>query len=291
MKDRLQFETRARSAGLRFCTLGLALVLFIVASLAASPADAAGISIVNVSSTGSSVSELAVGDILTVELVANNDTNLEIYGIGISAFGYEGSLEMVGVEAVSSIFNTTVLSDGTPIGGFETNYANRGLEAVLDGTLRTALYLSADLSPHTGDGSFDLGLRGTPISEGDVHFRISFRATSLLDTTELEVIFDANSAIGDAVVGTQGILLPFERSTLRVAVLGDPDYVAPPGDDGEEPGGSTGGGGGQPGGGTGGSGGNGGSTGGGGVVGAVPEPAGALLFAAGLLTIRLAGRR
>src|SRR5690606_13893042 len=55
----------------------------------ASRAEAAGISIVNVSSTGSSTSDLAVGDILTVELVANNDTHLEIWGFGLIAWGYD----------------------------------------------------------------------------------------------------------------------------------------------------------------------------------------------------------
>ncbi len=200
--------------------------------------------------------------------MANNDTNLEIYGIGISAIGYEAGLDMIGAESVSSLFNTTVLSDGTALGGFDTNYASRCLECTVAGTLRTMLFNSVSLSPHTGDGSLDLGLGGSSIADGDVHFRISFQATSLLDTTELELAFGVHRSVADVVVGQGGSLLPFENATWRVAVLEDPNASADPGT------------------GEGGSG-----AGGGGIVGAVPEPGAALLFAAGLLTMRLAGRR
>ncbi len=247
-------------------------------------AEAAGISVVNVSSTGSSVSELAVGDILTIELVANNDTHLDIYGMGLIAWGYDvdadgladDGLRMVSVESVSSIFNSTVLGSGAVVGGIPDVFAShpnapREQEIPSRNTgLQTYLSLAVSLTPANGDGSLDIGLGGASIADGDIHFRIAFQATSRLDATEITLNFgigDPTATLGNGptrgqvVVGDRGIFLPFENDTLRVMILGDP------GD------------------GTGTAGGN------GGAVGAVPEPGAAILFIAGILTAGLARRR
>lgn len=101
----------------------LALVLLL--PFFAGRADAAGISIVNVSSTGASTSSLAVGDVLTVDLVANNDTHLDIYGMELVAFGYDvdangvadDGLRMVSVSGIGSIFNAVAVPSVGSFGG------------------------------------------------------------------------------------------------------------------------------------------------------------------------------
>ncbi len=277
-------------------------------ALSTGRADAAGISIVNVTSTGSSTSTLAVGDILTVDLVVNNDTNLDIYGIGLIAFGYDADedgvaddgLRMIGAESTASIFNTTVISSGQVFGGLPDFTHNNPYprEHSLGSTgLQTQLTNAISLTPSNGDGSLDIGVGGESIANGDVHFRISFQATSLLDGTELTLNFGigdptatgAEPNRGQAVVGYRGAFLPFENASLRVAILEDPNAIPDPGtggsgsgdgSDGEDDeddegsgtdGGSGGSGGSDPGSGTGGgtgtgetgTGGTGGETGGG----------------------------
>jgi hypothetical protein len=262
---------------------GLAWLLF----LAAGRADAAGISIVNVSSTGASTSALAVGDVLTVDLVANNDTHLDIYGLELVAFGYDvdangvadDGLRMVSVSTIGSIFNSVAVPSVGSFGGLD-NFAaswtywetiNRPYQLPAS-ELFTVFFRGGSLSPSTGDGTLDVGIGGRLIRDGDVHFRISFQATSVLDTRSIDLTFGVSYGESapiwgvsgprpaDGVIGTGGIFLPFENDTLRLAILADP--------------GSAGGAGAAS-----------------GAVGAVPEPAAALLFAAGLLTARLAGRR
>jgi hypothetical protein len=221
---------------------GLAWLLF----LAAGRADAAGISIVNVSSTGASTSTLAVGDVLTVDLVANNDTHLDIYGLELLAFGYDvdangvadDGLRMAGLASTDAIFNTTVIDDVGSFGGLPHLRGTRGAEVNYPRAgLQTYLFRSISLTPASGDGSLDVGIAGGLIRDGDVHFRISFQATSLLDTRTIDLTFGlsnpAGSPIpgacrslrGDAVVGTGGICHPFENETLRLSILADPDFV------------------------------------------------------------------
>ncbi len=238
----------------------------------AGQAAAAGISIVNVSSTGASTSSLAVGDILTVDLVANNDTNLDIYGIELLAFGYDvdangladDGLRMVGVSSTDSLFNTTVIDGVGSFGGLTHLRSPRGPElSYASAGLQTYLFRSISLTPANGDGLLDVGIAGGLIREGDVHFRISFQATSRLDAAEIDLTFGisapggsptpVSTPRGDAVVGARGVMYPFENDTLRVRILADP--------------------------------------GAGGGVPAVPEPGAALLFAVGLATAHFARRR
>jgi hypothetical protein len=274
---------KARPIRMRFPFVTLVSLL----SFVAGRADAAGISIVNVSSTGASTSTLSVGDILTIDLVASNETHLDIYGLELLAFGYDvdangvadDGLRMAGLASTDALFNTTVIDDVGSFGGLPNLRGTRGAEFNFPGAgLQTYLFRSVSLTPASGDGSLDVGVGGGLIGDGDVHFRISFQATSLLDTRTIDLTFglsnpagspipgQCRSLRGDAVVGTGGICHPFENDSLRVAILADPDLVP-------DSGGGTGG------------------TGGGGAVGAVPEPGAALLFAAGLLTFGLARPR
>jgi hypothetical protein len=251
---------KPRPIRLRLPFLALASLIAFVAGRA----EAAGISIVNVSSTGASTSSLAVGDVLTVDLVVDNDTNLDIYGIGLGAYGYDANgnrladdgLRMIGVTAAASVFNTTVVGPGQVFGGLNNVVSPGGREITqLGSSLHTQFLQAISLSPASGDGSLDIGIGGRAIADGDVHFRILFQAISLPNAAELTLTFGTRPepAFGDVVVGTRGVLLPFDNATLSVSILADPN--------------------------------------GGGGVQAIPEPGAALLFAAGLLTVGLARPR
>ena len=84
-----------------------------------------------------------------------------------------------------------------------------------------------------GDGSLDTGLGGRSIADGDVHFRISFRATSLLDPTQLTLRFGSGPVSGAESYG-EGVLvpengefliLPVEDALLTFSILADPNAV------------------------------------------------------------------
>lgn len=224
------------------------LVLSLVgSSVMAGTSAGLSISIVSATSTGSSPTTLAVGDILTIDLVAHNEAGLGIAGLGLIAFGYDADsdglpddgLWMTRADAVSSIFNTARAEDGEVSGGLENFGTYEDLGYATGGVLlglQTQLFSGISFRPSDGDGSLDMGLEGLSIADGGVHFRISFQATSLLDPTVLTLRFGtgptnwsppfSDQARGQGAVildGATVYMLPFEDASLTVAILADPN--------------------------------------------------------------------
>jgi hypothetical protein len=207
-------------------------------------ASALGIFIANTSSTGKSTSVLAPGDILTIDLVVNNDAALPVYGMGLSVSGYDvdrnaiaddGLQFLDGVGAESVLNGTTIPNpDGLPgltsFGGL-SNFRNPPSEIVgrsRETETSPLVYhgLGVDfmggvsLTPTDGDGSGDVGIGGRLISEGDVHFRLRFQATPSVVPSEMTLVFGipldpwGESGWGSAVVGSGGVLYDFDNDFL-----------------------------------------------------------------------------
>lgn len=217
--------------------MGVVVVGWMAAWLIPGQGFAAGISIVRVSSSGSSPTELAHGDLLTIDLVAHNEEHLDIYGVGFTASGHDvdadgladDGLVYVGASASESIFNSGSTPEGEPFGGLSNVVSGRHEQSyfgphgsVFYGRIGL-MFASVSLSPSNGDGSLDLGVDGRPISEGDVHMRVVFQATSVPHPVDMVLTFGAYPDDVWPVVGTRGILLPFENATYAVRILSNPE--------------------------------------------------------------------
>jgi hypothetical protein len=227
--------------------LGVGLVGWVLVGPAV--AAAIGISIVEVASTGGDASVLRAGDLLTVDLVVQNEEQLDLYGVGLLAFGYDADrngtaddgLELVGIHSSGSLFNTTSVGSGA-VGGLQLHpaYANprevvypiSEWPAGVVGHERVGrLFGGISLSPSNGDGSLDIGVDGDRISAGGAHFRVAFRATAGPAAARLQLGFGIGSAsgvgersrYGEGVVGTGGVMHPFVDAFHEVTIVANPE--------------------------------------------------------------------
>jgi len=214
-----------------------------------------GISIVGLSSSGGDISGLAVGDVLTIDLALHNETHLEVYGVGVAAWGYDPNrdgvandgLRFVGGASSESVFNEIRHMD-ISLGGI-TNSWREPFEQIsqernadqqwADFGLAVQMMGAITLSPASGDGSLDVGLGGGLVGQGDHHIRVMFEAVSLLDSTELTLNFGVGNPTcqidvslcdghrGAVVLGEGGRPLLFENASLLVSILADPSFDLP----------------------------------------------------------------
>jgi len=93
--------------------------------LAPISASALGISIVNVSSSGGNTAYLSNNDILTLDLVVENATNEDVYGLGLGIAGYDigndgnvnnDALRFIGGSVAISALNTSLETDPELVG-------------------------------------------------------------------------------------------------------------------------------------------------------------------------------
>ncbi len=231
----------------RILGLGVALVGWVL--VAPALAGALGMSIVEVSSTGGDPSVLRSGDLLNVDLVVHNDEHLDLYGVGLLAFGYDADrngsaddgLELLGVTSSDSLFNPIAVGAGA-VGGLllHPNYASprevvypvSDPSAGVVGYERVGrLFGGISLSPSNGDGSLDVGVDGDRISAGGAHFRVAFRATAGHAGAQLRLGFGIGSAsgvggrsrYGEGIVGTGGVMHPFIDVFHDVTIVANPE--------------------------------------------------------------------
>lgn len=206
-------------------------------SLAPLSASALGVSIVNVTSSGGSTALLYDGDILTFDLRLENVGNQDISGLSMGVFGYDQNndgnlpndrLRFVGGSVASSAFNTTLLPGPVAIGGIaNTRLAPTqvGAGSPFNNPRRVQLFDGVALSPSNGDGSNDVGIGGSSVGSGDVHFRVSFRAVGGLTgptTIENVTLTFGVGQFGNAAVGPDGSLLSFNNAQFTASVIPEP---------------------------------------------------------------------
>lgn len=213
-------------------------LVFAASWFVAASAGALGISIANLSSTGASTSTLARGDRLTIDLVVHNEANVDVYGLGMIAYGYDldadgfanDGLRVVGGSATSSIFNTVHVPSVGSMGGLGHVNSNQLQEYGAYGPygnpyygLISVMFRAVSLTPANGDGSLDVGIGGRLVADGDVHMRIVFEAMSVPSPVSFDLQFGAELGRGWPVVGQGGTLLPFQNASLAVTVLSNPE--------------------------------------------------------------------
>ncbi|MFK7895295.1 MAG: PEP-CTERM sorting domain-containing protein [Myxococcota bacterium] len=214
-------------------------VLFVFYSLlASSTAVAAGITIVDVSSSGASTSTLLPGDILTFDLVVDNNSQLDILGVGLGVSGHDlnadnianDGLAFFGGAVASSIFNSTVIPGGPSVGGIanvlsapnERGTSPPGSQGTISSGLVVDVIQAITLMPTNADGSLDIGVDGDLIANGDVHVRVQFQAMGVPSPTDFELDFGIWVLGGNALIGLGGVQLPFTNSTHSLTVVPEP---------------------------------------------------------------------
>ena len=201
-------------------------------------ANAAGISVTNVSSSGASTAVLAVGDVLTVDLVVNNATNLDIFGLGLLVTGYDedrngmadsGLVFHSGAVTASALNTASIPGPPLQVFGGLNNVRTEPVEVwnfdpFDHESLRLSIFEGAATTSSNGDGGTDIGVDGALTSTGDVHFRVSFMATSLLrgDSAAFNLIFGIDPEYGAIAVGEAGSSLPFANDTVYTTVVPEP---------------------------------------------------------------------
>jgi|JI10StandDraft_1071094.scaffolds.fasta_scaffold109163_4 hypothetical protein len=157
------------------------------------------------------------GAILSLGLRIEGEPGENIYGAGISAYGYDESVvDFTNGQTVPSIFHAVAIP---AIGAFNglANSLTSPLQETSIGSSgnRVLLFNGVGLSPATYN-PLDPGLDGV-IGGGDAQIRISFIATG----AGLSTILIGTGYNGDGIVGAGGVLL--QSNTIRIQVI--PGYA------------------------------------------------------------------
>jgi hypothetical protein len=210
-----------------------AALLFVMPTVA----SALGISIVNVSSTGFSTSALEAGDEITFDLRLENAGGVNINGLDIVVTGFDtpgttnvisSRLELVGGSLATSVFNTTHVPAVGSFGGLDNIRTAPTQVWAINLTnpqpVRTSLFAGASLASSNGNGNLDLGINGNLISDGDVHFRVTYRLTTNIPNLNQNLIlsFGTDSALGHPAIGPDGSEIPFQNATYALTVIPEP---------------------------------------------------------------------
>lgn len=203
-------------------------------------ASALGISIAGYNSTSGSQT-LAPGDTITVDLVVENNGGLDINGLGLAVTGYDddrngiadsGLVYSTG-QVTPGLFNT-LRSPGTPnqaFGGISNIRSPGGpveqwlFDAFDPQELRLSIYDGADLASSDGTGGDDIGVGGGYVGDGDIHFQITFAATSSASAGDsfLTLQFGTNAEYGAVAIGPGGETIDgFRNASLALTIIPEP---------------------------------------------------------------------
>jgi hypothetical protein len=213
--------------------------LFLLVPLSA---QALGISITGVSTSGADIRLLQTGDILTVDLHVENGTGEAIFGTEIAARGYDidangiadNGLVFLGGENGSSVFNI-VENSGSFFGGVPNvvgGVQERGhpffeppptdpveLQALLFGGLA--------IDGATGDGTLDPAVDGGVTGAGGAHFRVQFQVAGaemagIVNPTSRTLEFGNFVDLGRVTIGAGGEVLSFGNDDFTFSIIPEP---------------------------------------------------------------------
>ena len=208
-----------------------AIATVLVAPLSAS---ALGISINSVSTSGGT-SYLEDGDSITFNLLLENATNEDVFGLGLAATGYdEGAVGSADNHLLfssgansSSVFNTVYVAgidaDGiaTVSGVYEDG--NPSFPAFTE--LRVQMFNSVSTTGASGDGTNDNGIAGLQTNGSDVHIQVTFTAQALGATPGSPATVNLDFGVGEfgnSAIGAGGAALSFNNASYAVTVVPEP---------------------------------------------------------------------
>jgi hypothetical protein len=165
--------------------------LALAAAFIALPSIASAIGITILTSTVSEGSVLQDGETITFDLRMGLDAASGLQGLGVTVDGYDTPDTLAERQGGLAFQSATVVSDafGINLGsgpqfGLSNTEAPGGSENYIVNQLNpqaytTALFQGISTSSAAGNGSDDLGIGGTLVSGGDVHFQVTFVASRL----------------------------------------------------------------------------------------------------------------
>ncbi len=211
-----------------------ALAVTAAALMLPTAASALGISIVNVSESVANDLVVEVGESITFDLVLENSTNELVTGLDILAFGYDetpGNLPTIssGLTNVGGAVATEVF---LPFLGGSTFGLNNIISAPTDRwtnnlitpeVVRTQLFGGISVGGTPGSGADDIGIGGDLISNGDVHFQVTFtNIPTQIAASNIDMTFGTSEALGAVAVGNVGQILPFNNASISLRVIPEP---------------------------------------------------------------------
>jgi len=212
------------------------LALVALALVAPLSASALGISITNVTTTSGSATVLDNGDVVTFDLVLENDANLEVFALGVGVYGYDqgapgdtfdNNLLFIGGANADNVFSTAFFG-GESFGGIDGigDVFEDGAPFPLSQPRQVQLFDGISTTPATGNGSLDAGYDGTQIAAGGVHFQVSFAARDLgvaspLNPVQITLEFGTGQ-FGNAAIGDGGVVLPFTNDSYTLTIVPEP---------------------------------------------------------------------
>lgn len=209
-----------------------AALLFVMPTVA----SALGISIVNVTGTGSTT-YLQNGDEITFDLRLQNPTNLGLAGLEVAVFGFDtpgataaisSGLTLQGGQVAGAAFNSAFDPDPEAADGLlnvrtaPTNVWT--LNLLNPQPTRTLLFTGVDTVNKTGNGNNDIGIGGTQTGLGDVHFRVTYRlvVNNSGPAQNLVLSFGTMADQGHVAVDRFGNDVPFQNATYALTVIPEP---------------------------------------------------------------------
>ena len=211
-----------------------ALAVTAAALMLPTAASALGISIVNVSESVANDLIVERGESITFDLVLENNTGELVTGLDILAFGYDetasvfptisSGLTNTGGSVASEVFlpfpggSTFGLTNivSVPTDRFTVNNLNPEV-------VRTQLFGGLNIGGTPGSGVNDVGIGGDLITNGDVHFQVTFtNIPSQIAASNIDLQFGTNIDLAAVAVGAGGAILPFNNASINLTVIPEP---------------------------------------------------------------------
>jgi len=215
----------------------LAVALMLVAPLSA---QALSVSIVGATGSGASDTVLQPGETITFELVAENNTAVQLFGLALGVRGYDADANGEVDDGLSyansgqvagSVFNIARVS-GPPAGavGGLNNQLTAPEELGFFNPItfeseekRVQLFNGVEVVPSAGSGADDIGIGGYYVGDGDVHFLVTFQATPVQRAAmDFTLDFGTFDEFGESALGDGGALLPFGNTQYILTVIPEP---------------------------------------------------------------------
>jgi len=213
-----------------------ALAVTAVALMLPTAASALGISIVGVSESVANDLVVEVGESITFDLVLENDTAITMTGLDVLVYGHDetpgnlptisSGLTLVGGQVASSIFQPFLGAEAFPglaLDNIVSAPTDRWTNNLINPEIvRTQLFGGINFNGTAGTGADDIGIGGGLISDGDIHFQVTYvNIPTQVEASNITMNFGVNIDLGAVAVSNTGIV-PFSNDSIALRVIPEP---------------------------------------------------------------------